>query len=208
MQKLLDKIKVDSRNARRYRLYSSTFDRQCIELLNFENEKGIFDTELLQKIIYNGIKKYNTMPPEHFNTYEKAKNMLKTYTLVKGFISALTANQFMEIFPIAKEYTGTNDFFSTKKMVCLYGENELIGNRNVDNFLINYANEDIYAFLSKGLDIKINISMSSGEIDMFKVFIETIGCETLLKQLPLPSISSPKVVPLFKEKKDRKVSNQ
>lgn len=123
----------------KYKLYLNAFSN--IVHARMENEA---DRHLLKQNIFYLVKLINSKPKP--SNYEEAHSDFQLHSILKQFIEQLTPVEFIELFPIKKEYdghkNGVKDYFYTKS----YINNELDKNKLIPDalfFLSEYWNDDI-----------------------------------------------------------------
>lgn len=126
---------------------------------NFKNaiEQAIQDENnrtALRRLVYYGVKAFNSNPL--LNEYPK-KFVIEDYQTyfnygnsIKVFIAQLTPNELINIFPIIKTYDGerrgVKDYFFTMDALKQIGFDTVIGNKNIDELLWDYQNDELHKF--------------------------------------------------------------
>lgn len=82
---------------------------------------------------------------------EDSDQLLYVCGIFIGMIGILTPREFMNMFPIDKNYDGEKycikDYFSTMKMIKEYGIDNEIGYESTLGFLFDYVNSDVNDFM-------------------------------------------------------------
>jgi len=104
---------------------------------------------VFKKLIVYGVKYINAHEPQNY-TRENVENKFEFADTIMSMMADLTPKEFMNLFPISKEYDGhrwgTKDYFYTMEHVKKLSLDEPIGEK-IDDFLWNYTNHEVNAFL-------------------------------------------------------------
>ncbi len=141
-----------------------------------------YTKENVKKVVVYGIKFINA---HHVNvtTVEDADIFYKLVLGICDFIGLLTPNEFMNMFPIAKEFNGhkyeCKDYFGTWDYLNTLERDKPIKDQNIDNgsivgFLWEYHNWEVRRFTVKLTTALERIQAAQGLPTMF----ETLGIET------------------------------
>jgi hypothetical protein len=113
---------------------------------------------LLTKLVILMVKEAGTKEPKSLRrnkTIEQLQYKFDSMQQVKIYFSVFTYRDFMNLFPIRKEYdgdkTGCRDYYSTIKYLKQYNLDEKIGN-NVDHLIFEYVNDDIEKFCFRDME--------------------------------------------------------
>lgn len=105
---------------------------------------------VFKKLILYGVKYINSLEELQFYTRKDIENRFKFADNVMLMMANLTPKEFMNLFPVSKEYDGerwgAKDYFFTMKYIKKLAPDEPIGNK-IEDFLWNYTNNEIDAFL-------------------------------------------------------------
>ncbi|HAA4891986.1 TPA_asm: hypothetical protein GEV19_02990 [Listeria monocytogenes] len=139
---------------------------------NFDN----MDKEASKKYVFHSIKFIGLLNKAETSSdiLEKQYDLIITIIMeVKEIISRMTPREFMNLFPIEKDFKGhkyeTKDYFYTKDMIAGIGENNLIGS-SVDEFLWDYVNWEIRFYLLASMnviDTFLHVMNKKGFTDVF-----------------------------------------
>ncbi|EHD4919980.1 hypothetical protein JQ662_000222 [Listeria monocytogenes] len=121
-------------------------------------------------LLKKGTSKSRKLPNVLEDEYDFIIQVIKE---VKEMISRMTPREFMNLFPIEKDFKGhkyeTKDYFYTKDMIASIGENNLIGS-SVDEFLWDYVNWEIRFYLLASMnviDTFLHVMNKKGFTDVF-----------------------------------------
>lgn len=107
---------------------------------------------VFKKMILYGVKYINSLEEPQFYTRKDIENRFKFADNVMSMMANLTPREFMNLFPVAKEYDGhrweTKDYFYTTEYIKKLAPDEPIGNK-IEDFLWNYTNREIETFIVK-----------------------------------------------------------
>lgn len=118
-------------------------------------EKGIYTHDDIKKLVFYGVRYANTRCHHDISTLEEAEGFYKFITAISDFIGYLTPNEFMNIFPISKEYDGykyeCKDYYYTMEYLNTLERDKPIKEQSIDNgsvigFLWEYHNWEIRRF--------------------------------------------------------------
>lgn len=150
-------------------LYRNAYYRK-VSLIS-ESCKSL-DTTTLMSIVLLGVKAFSI-----FGDKEKPKDLdgleleFQEMDIVKAFMSHLTPKQFMNTFPIRKEYDGDRyeckDYFYTKSKVDELNQDEPIGDK-LDDLLWDYMNHDLQIFSVTMFGLMSDIMRAKGEPSMME----------------------------------------
>ena len=110
-------------------------------------------TSLKQAVLY-GVKYINTHKYEHkdYATEEEVENKLFVIQIVKELMMQLTPKEFVNLFPIKKEYNHGNeeicwkDYFYTANKLKEYDMNSPLGDK-FEDLIWDYTNDTICKFI-------------------------------------------------------------
>lgn len=157
--------------------------KQELYLTCFSKAVRNFDIEVVndnfKRVIFYGIKAINgSREPANYEGY---KNTLQLISDMKALIGKLTPNEFMNIFPVKKDFTGykyeIKDYFSTMEYISSLDREMPIGD-NVSYFLMEYTNKDIDKFAIKSVITLSRLREQQGHLDLFEEFMASEGHET------------------------------
>lgn len=136
------------------------------------------------KLAYLCIKTVTHMPDPPIYR-EVALSRVNFICKTKELIAELTPRQLMQMFPIAKDYSGKRwghkDYFFTQDILSDYDLDKPIGMDRVSNFLWDYVNRDILEFNVNcfcSLDI---IRRFEGKQSLAVEWAESVGIDTYTK---------------------------
>ena len=140
--------------------------------LDFMNNK-----EELKKFIFMYVKRLVLSKAEYNEySYEKLNEMLQFMFMLTDLMGRLTPTEFMQMFPIPKEYygeeIGVKDYFSTIKDVMKYPLDKPIGVDNITQFIVDYYNWDVMIFEVTKLSIISKIRRMNGKKGVMEEFME------------------------------------
>lgn len=120
--------------------------------------------DLIKKNIYYGVKLVGTMPKSE--TYEEVLINFQFVSALEQTMSLLSPYEFMNLFPIKKDFVGhkygAKDYFSTKLYISSLDLDKPIGNE-INHFLWNYTNDDIEKFVVESLCIMSKLRRFEGK---------------------------------------------
>lgn len=150
----------------RKQLYLQAF----IKIMDKAIESGNYTHDDIKKLVLYGVKYANTQHSNDMTTFEKAEGFYKFVVAISDFMGYLTPNEFMNMFPIIKEYRGhkwgMKDYFYTMKYINTLERDKPIKDQNIDDgsvigFLWEYHNWEIRRFT-------VNLTTSLSNLQRFQ----------------------------------------
>lgn len=137
---------IRNKSDAKYKLY----DKAYSNILERYNSHSNQDAKpLIKKLILYGIKMINIQKECEIATYEQVKYTFKIADHIKTCMSLLNPSEFINIFPITKDFDGhkykCKDYFYTRDYVNKLDQAKPIG-KEIDNFLWEYTNQEIGMF--------------------------------------------------------------
>ncbi|PEH48931.1 hypothetical protein [Enterococcus faecium] len=131
----------------------------------------------IKQIVFYGVKCYGRWNDS--KGIELKSKMGEIFQIIE-LIEALTPREFMQIFPLAKDYDGqrweTKDYFYTMDYLEMLGMDEPIG-ENVFEFLMEYWNTDVMLFTLKATSGLSAVYEEQTGIGIFEEFLRNQGIE-------------------------------
>lgn len=158
----------------KYLLYLNAFNRKIIN----DFQEDVKDDHFKQVIFY-GVKLINEMPKA--KTYDDELAIFQTISALKDLIKQLTPIEFMNMFPVEKDFKGykygMKDYYSSMEYVNTLDLNKPLGD-NVLMLLGEYMNRDTHRFFVKSVINLSHLRQYDGHLDMFEEFMAAQGMET------------------------------
>ena len=112
-------------------------------------------------------------------TKEEIKEWFYLISGVNDMVECLTPNEFMQMFPIAKDYDGekyeVKDYFYCIEYISQMDINKPIGQENGPEFLMEYWNWDINMYMCTWMGIVNRMHQAHGGRDITEEFFESQG---------------------------------
>jgi hypothetical protein len=160
-----------------YELYEKAY----INTLKAYQENLSDITETVKKAVFYGVKMVNTKELDDVIIREEAEYDFAFANLVISMMATLTPKEFMNIFPIEKEYDGhkwgMKDYFYTMEYIKTLDLDKPIGEKIFD-FLWEYMNEDITRFMIKLLQFTSRLRQLEGKPTLVEEFADMMGIKT------------------------------
>lgn len=113
--------------------------------------------------------------------YDEISSAFQIANAIQDTTGKLTPKEFMNIFPIDKEFDGDKyemkDYFYTKEYIETVDQDKPIGEK-VHEFLWEYMNREIMNFSVKILCLMSALRRAEGHLDMMEEFMASQGMET------------------------------
>jgi hypothetical protein len=160
-------------------LYKNAFVNAMIKA----QDTLIEDRESLKKVVYYGVKYIDQKERRDISfTREQAEAEFSLLCLIKDIMKLLTLGEFINIFPIPKEYDGekwlTKDYFYAIREFGKYDINNPIST-NLEDILWDTMNNDIFAFNAYLFSVMSCLRRLQGEKGIMEEFFEDQGVEML-----------------------------
>lgn len=132
-------------NLKKIEIYERLFDNNLLNYIQNQNDRNY-----LKKLVFFGIKYIAYNENVGYQTIESLENKIEEITIILKFAKKLTINEFINIFPIKKEYDGekyqSKDYFFVMEILSGKNKNDCIGD-NISEFLWDYYNSYVIRFL-------------------------------------------------------------
>ena len=133
------------------------------------------------KAIYFGIKYISKTHPKKLKTYEDVLHYYCDINDIKTLISNITYREFINLFPIIKEYNGERfqckDYFTVKEYLNTLNLNDKIGLNNIDELFWNYYNNDIMFFVVNEISCLDTIAIMNNQDTLLDRFLKEVDPE-------------------------------
>lgn len=158
-----------------YKPKSNHYERAIIQMMQ-DDICCLEDRDKMKKYIFLNIKKFvSERRDKKKYTYEQLNNRLQFMFNLTDLMGRLTPIEFMQMFPIPKEYDGekysVKDYFSTMEEVSKYPQDRPIGYK-ITEFLMGYYNLDIMEFEVIKLCTISEIRRKQGQLGLMEQFAE------------------------------------
>ena len=150
------------------------------ERLYYDYKYGFDRPYDIKKAIFHGIKFIKKINYNEASFEELLKFNLEIEDLVV-MISKITYNDFINMFPIIKEYNGhkweCKDYYSTMDFLKDKNLDSIIGLDNVQNLIFEYYNQDILVFGVNQMIVVDRIVRMMGDKGLMERFLEQVDPE-------------------------------
>ncbi|MBU5312311.1 hypothetical protein KQI38_09745 [Tissierella carlieri] len=171
-------MKSQNNDVKNY-LYLKTWDRILKEYT--ENPDIVNRILYIQKLIFYGVKFVITNPNREHTTREQAERDFQFISIIKSLVGLLTPGQFMNVFPIGKDFKGhkheMKDYFYTRDYINTLDPNKPIGDEAL-MFLWEYTNIDIEIFNIKSVRTLSKLRQLDGYPSLGQEFADMTGIKT------------------------------
>lgn len=115
-------------------------------------------------------------------SYEDSQSLLNVMLSITDMMAGLTPMEFMQVFPIPKEYDGNKygvkDYFSTMEYVRGFPQDGPIGQEDILGFLMEYYNPDVLKFNVRMVSVISDIREMEGQMRVAEEFAAENGIPT------------------------------
>lgn len=134
----------------------------------------------LKQIVYYGVMSI-TYNNHKATTYKQAETGFTLVSTMEALIGQLTPEEFINTFPVAKEYRGhkygMKDYFSTMNYINKLEPGKPIGDNALD-LIWNFSNRDICIFSVQGMEYLSALRQHKGEPSLAQEWANMNGIET------------------------------
>lgn len=140
------------------------------------------DPAVVKKLIVYGVKAVNTkQKPSVINREETTANF-QFADLIQGLMGLLKPEEFVNLFPIAKEYDGnkyqTKDYFYTRNYIGFLPDEPIGDVDKVMEFLWEYHNREIRMFLVNTISYASDLRQLQGQPGITEEWCTKNGIKT------------------------------
>lgn len=170
-------LKIAKRPERKskYELYLRAFQKIAKESSN-DSVQGI--GPYLKRIVFYGVMTINSMSEQ---SIEDAESNFELGCCVKSLMGLLTPIEFMQLFPITKDFKGhkwqSKDYFYTRDYINTLEQDKPIGDK-IMHFMWEYMNWDVTAFNVNLMCFMSDIRRLQGEPGIMEELAEKNGIKT------------------------------
>lgn len=164
-------------------IYLKALRRTIIEYQLLSSEaKGLNRKTIKQQVLY-GTKYINDFKykDKKIKTREEIEDNFNLIQLIQLMMEKLTPNEFVNLFPIKKEYDGvkwcSKDYYTTIDMLAAYDMNKPLGDK-LNDFLWDYQNDDVREFMVNVISTASDIRRLQGKVSILEQWAEDKGIET------------------------------
>lgn len=159
-------------------LYHKAFCR----VLDDYNENPVDDIgPVLKKLVYYGVKDVITYNKPESLSQEEAEYNFQRVEVVRAMMANLTPVEFINVFPIRKDYDGARyemkDYFYTRDYAKELDQNKPIG-KEIDNFLWEYHNHEVSLFLVNMMGAASDLRLFQGQPGILEEWADKNGIRT------------------------------
>ena len=134
---------------------------------------------ILKKLVFLGLRSINSKPDS--KTAEELHHDFKFISVIRNLMANLTPLEFINLFPITKEFKGdrnqTKDYFYTMDYIKNLPADKPIGTE-IDHFLWEYINHDTTMFMIKQLAVASDLRRLDGQPGLMEQWCAKNGIKT------------------------------
>ncbi len=160
-------------------LYLKAWDRVLKEYT--ENPDVANRIQYIQRLVFYGVKFVTTKLDREYLTKEQVEHDFQLISIIKSLAGLVTPSEFMNIFPIEKEYKGNKlgmkDYFYTRDYINTLNPNEPIG-EEILHFIWEYHNWDIIEFNTELMSVLSKLRQFYGYPSLGQAFADMNGIKT------------------------------
>lgn len=161
----------------KYRLYLNAFKN--VIYARIENKE---DKQLLKQNVFFGVKLVNRLGEPR--SYDEAANSFQLASAIEQVMGQLTPKEFMNIFPIDKDFKGhkweMKDYFYTRDYINKLDQDKPIG-EEITHFLWKYRNRDTERFVIELMGLMSAIRRFEGKLSLAEEWADKNNIKTLHK---------------------------
>lgn len=165
-------------------IYFNAYYNNLIEYGRLYNEDKDQDFKpIFKKLIVYGVKVVNTKEDPEYIDRETVENDFQFASVIKDLMATLTPKEFMELYPIAKEYNGhkyrMKDYFYTRDYINTLDQDKPIGDE-ILSFIWEYHNWELTEFNIKIMEYISSLRRLDGQPSLAEEFANEIGVKSYL----------------------------
>nr|DAM27373.1 MAG TPA: hypothetical protein [Caudoviricetes sp.] len=150
-------------------------------------EKGAYTHDDIKKLVFYGVRYVNIKRGHDTSALEEAEGFYEFITAISNFIGHLTPNEFMNIFPVSKEYDGhkyeCKDYYYTMEYLDTLEMDKQIKEQSIDNgsiigFLWEYHNWEVRRFTVALTASLSRLQRFQGQSTITDNLFDMLGLET------------------------------
>ncbi|MEZ2325760.1 hypothetical protein R1C46_18295 [Bacillus tropicus] len=161
-------------------IYHRMLEKNVRKLKQQKNGQEIWGEDLYKKIIFTGVRFIRYTESDSLD-YDCLSNKFLIIGYLQELIKKLTPREFMNIFPVTKDYDGNKhemkDYFFTMNSAKEIGMDTPIGG-NILEFLYDYTNWDITCFTLSSINIMSRLRQIEGKKSLAEEFFDDAGMDT------------------------------
>lgn len=136
---------------------------------------------IMKKLIVLGVKVINASEKPETLTQEDTDFNFQYVGIIKAFMANLTPGEFVNLFPITKEYQGhkwqTKDYFYTRDYVEGLPQDKSIGDK-INDFLWEYTNIETSIFMVHSMGYMSDLRRLEGLPSIAEEWADEVGLKT------------------------------
>ena len=161
----------------KYNIYLNAFQKTAKAYKENPNQNP---KPFIKKLIIYGVKAINAKPEPEVITYDEAISDFQFASMILGLIGTLTPTEFINLFPIEKEYKGhkwgIKDYFYTMNYINSLNPNEPIN--DALKFIWEYTNWEITEFNVSIMKYISNLRRLQGKPSLMEEWADMNGIKT------------------------------
>ena len=163
-----------------YNLYLDSFIRTIKEFAEDPENKN--STDHVKRAILYGVKAINIKPKSDYLIREHIETEFNFINAITKLMGTLTPGEFMQVFPIEKDYKGhkygAKDYFYTRDYINTLDPDKPIGpDDEILHFLWEYTNWEITEFVVASMECISNWNRLNGEPTLVDEIAGELGLE-------------------------------
>jgi hypothetical protein len=163
----------------KHEIYMRAYLESLTKIL--QEESGTL--EYVKRTVFYGVKAIITRPRSEYITREEVEQRFKMINIIQDCMGLLTPREFMNIFPVTKEYDGhkweIKDYFYTMNYINTLDSNVPIGTGDkILDFLWKYYNRDILMFCVESMICASDLRKLEGYPSLLEEWATENGIKT------------------------------
>ncbi|MFX3618631.1 MAG: hypothetical protein ACE3JK_14075 [Sporolactobacillus sp.] len=155
------------------------FDRAFKEV---SDPNDTLPLDIQKKLALYHVKYMPAMNKNKELTYEQLLNKFRAFDLIHFYLAQFTPREFMQYFPIKKDYDGkryeSKDYFTTMEYLKTLNWDEPIDLERIDDFLWEYTNLDLMNFEVDRMSTASDLRVAQGGRDIMQEWMDDKGIPT------------------------------
>ncbi|AZO96185.1 phage infection protein [Halocella sp. SP3-1] len=161
----------------KYELYLNAYNK-TLEGFDRDKCKDEDIISITKKLVLYGVKAINNKIKKEYNLPGELERRFEFIDITKDLMGTLTPKEFMNVFPIEKDYDGhkygAKDYFYTRDYIQTLEQGEPIG-EEILNFLWEYQNDEILEFSVEMMSCVSDLRRMRGKPSIMEEFAAKNG---------------------------------
>lgn len=166
------------KNTKMHELYTKAYKNTAQSYIDNQQQD---EKSLIKKLIFYGVKAVNTKKDPEYIIREEVEKDFELVNILQNLMATLTPREFMNIFPVEKEYEGhkfgMKDYFYTQDYIKGLDLDKPI-KEEILHFIWEYHNRELTNFNVQIMEYISRLRKLDGKTSLADEFANMMGLET------------------------------